>query len=477
MTHDTSAHVPSAHADAAQTASPQQPGPQADSGEGLDPSATGRSATDISMGMSMADIVDVDGVRGALNARIASHCASLRQQVSRISDDALALVDQIDLLLTGGKRFRAAFAYWAYQAVQTGLSRQPGQKAGKTTGKNPTAQGQGTSDHAKPNHNTPDHNTLGNSTSDHATPDHSASDHNTLGHNALGHNAQTADAVIRLATALELFQASCLFHDDVLDRADHRRGQPSAHIAFEARHRAQGWEGDAQHFGVSAAILLGDLTLIAAHREVASLPHSVRTHFADMASEVMVGQYLDVLAQASPWGCDPQADEAQARVVVTAKSASYSVRHPIVLGCLLAQAPPETLAALDAFGLCIGEAFQLRDDILGVFGDTRTTGKPSGDDLREGKRTVLMARTMAQASASQRATVISLLGKDNLTKGQVDTLKDIIVATGALAAVESLIDHLVHTAHSHISPLASQLSPQGYQMLITLAQAATQRQL
>src|SRR5262245_11040069 len=168
-----------------------------------------------------------------------------------------------------------------------------------------------------------------------------------------------ADAVLRVGAALELFQAAALFHDDVMDDSDTRRGFPAAHRAFAHLHAETGLTGHAERFGASAAILLGDLTLVASEQEFAAAltlepwprVQSARAVFDLMRTEVTVGQYLDVLAQSMPWGADPAADEARAREVIRAKAARYSVEHPIVLGASLADAQEPALAACRELGL------------------------------------------------------------------------------------------------------------------------------
>src|SRR5690554_1242663 len=244
---------------------------------------------------------------------------------------------------------------------------------------------------------------------------------------------EVAQTVVHVGAALELFQAAALFHDDVMDASDTRRGRPTAHRAFAARHTEHGWTGDPERFGESVAILLGDLALTASETEfaraVAPLDAEVvaaaREAFDLMRTEVTVGQYLDVLAQALPWGDDPVADEARARDVIRAKSARYSVEHPLVLGAALAGATEAQLAGVRVVGGPLGEAFQLRDDLLGVFGDPSVTGKPAGDDLREGKRTVLAARGVALASPAERAELVRGLGTRSLDDAQVARLTEI----------------------------------------------------
>ena len=294
-----------------------------------------------------------------------------------------------------------------------------------------------------------------------------------------------ADAVIRVGAALELFQAAALFHDDVMDDSDTRRGFPAAHRAFAALHAEHGLTGDAERFGMSAAILLGDLTLVASEQEfagaLATQPEQraarARAVFDLMRTEVTVGQYLDVLAQSLPWGEDPVADEARSRQVIRAKAARYSVEHPITLGAALADADEDALEACRELGLPLGEAFQLRDDLLGVFGDPEATGKPAGDDLREGKRTVLTARAVARARACGDEATVDLLrtrlGDRMLTASDITELADAIKATGAPDDIEQLIESLAGAAFAVIDTRGWPEPARG--QLVGLAHAAVDR--
>ena len=256
------------------------------------------------------------------------------------------------------------------------------------------------------------------------------------------------DAVLAVGAALELFQAAALVHDDLIDGSDTRRGMPSVHRRFATRHAAQRWAGEPDRFGAAAAVLLGDLLLgwsdelfNGSGLDDAALRRARRV-FDQMRAQVGAGQYLDVVAQAT--GADRPDRLAQlARTVVSYKAARYSVERPLVLGGSAAGAGPDLLAAYSRYGLALGEAFQLRDDVLGVFGDPARTGKPAGDDLREGKRTLLIAYTLERADPAAAETVNRLLGDRALDVTAVDTLRQIIVDTGALRAVESQVASLV----------------------------------
>jgi len=292
------------------------------------------------------------------------------------------------------------------------------------------------------------------------------------GHRAAG--GEDSDELIRAAASLELLQACALVHDDVIDSSDTRRGSPSVHRRFAVIHRRQGWHGDPEAFGSAAAILLGDLALIWADTMLAesgigvdALQHAFGVWDA-MRVEVMCGQYLDVVEQARGGG-----SVERALRVARYKSAKYTVERPLHLGAALAAADDALLAALSEFGLPIGEAFQLRDDLLGVYGDPAETGKPAGDDLREGKRTVLVAYAIESANDAQRETLRRLLGDPALDEDGVTILRDVIDATGAVRRVEGLIDERYdHAQRALQSPL---IDPGAADALRDLAAAATRR--
>lgn len=278
--------------------------------------------------------------------------------------------------------------------------------------------------------------------------------------------------------SLEIFQAAALVHDDLIDNSDTRRGRPAAHRALQARHGELAWAGDAEGFGRSAAILLGDLLVawsddlfehaLAEHKHAAS----VRALYAGMRRDVTVGQFLDI-AEESAWSLAPDDEHAErAMRVVTLKSARYSVQHPLLIGAALAGADAAQTAALSDFGHRVGIAYQLRDDVLGVFGDPAVTGKPSGDDLREGKRTVLIALTRAAVPAGTRRAIDEMLGSD-LSPDDISMLQETIRRSGALDQVEAQISAAAATADRSLT--GSRLDNAAVGALRDLARAATQR--
>ncbi|HEX2316318.1 MAG TPA: polyprenyl synthetase family protein, partial [Thermomonospora sp.] len=241
-----------------------------------------------------------------------------------------------------------------------------------------------------------------------------------------GAEAGDSPGIIRVAAALEVFHAFCLIHDDIMDDSDLRRGRPTVHCTLAAQHARAGWRGDARHFGVSTAILLGDLCMSWADELLHSsgvAPERLRAArrcYHRMRAEVFHGQYLDLLEEAR----GPSSVE-RSMTVVRYKTAKYTVQRPLLIGGTLAGAPPALLSAYAAYGLALGEAFQLRDDVLGVFGDPAETGKPAGDDLREGKRTALVVAAIERASSAQTTTIRRLLGDPELDRAGVEALRGI----------------------------------------------------
>ena len=284
------------------------------------------------------------------------------------------------------------------------------------------------------------------------------------------------DPLLRAAASLDLLHASLLVHDDLLDGSDTRRGAPSAHRRFEALLPGP----RATRFGEAAAILLGDVLFSwsAEMFESAGLsPEAIRDAapvLATMRSEVLLGQYLDVAAAFG--ATDRSTRQAQihtAEKVLEFKSARYSVRRPAELGATLGEAPPGLLAALGTYGSLLGRAFQLRDDILGVFGDPEATGKPAGDDIREGKRTVLVLTALENGDARQHDTLDSLLGTPGLTEEDLTTAREIIEATGARNSCEELIARSTTDALTALE--GADMDAEGRSALITLAGLATDR--
>jgi len=359
-----------------------------------------------------------------IQKRLDSFLDDRAAELSEVSPDLDAIDAAARGLLVGGKRFRALFCYWGWQAV--------------------AAKGD-------------DFDLAAETSSD-------------------------LDGVVSVAAALEIFHAAALVHDDIMDNSDLRRGEPSLHRRFEALHRDRGWTGSAEGYGSAAALLLGDLLLgwsdglfelglAGADRAAAT---ASRAEFSRMRTDVMLGQYLDMLEEHS-WRGRPEAELlSRAHRVIVYKSAKYSVEAPLALGASLAGGSLPQIGSLREFGLPLGVAFQLRDDLLGVFGDPAVTGKPAGDDLREGKRTVLINLARQKLPGSASRLLDELLGDPSLDAEQIAMLRASIRESGAVDQLERIISHNVQVAVTALdgAPLARSARDQ----LTALADTVTRRE-
>lgn len=351
----------------------------------------------------------VAGVRQALTEFLTSR----RGQLDAVGPELAPFAESLEaFVLTGGKRLRPSFAYWGWRGAG----------------------------------------------GDPAGPD--------------------AEKIVTAAASLELIQACALIHDDVIDSSDMRRGQPAVHRRFARLHQDQSWHGDPAGFGNATAILVGVLALAWAN---SMLSHSgyVGTRltaaagvYDAMLSEVIAGQYLDLVEQS----IDQHSVDRSLRVTEF-KTAKYTIERPLHLGAVLADAEPELLAVYSDYAVPLGEAFQLRDDVLGVFGDPAKTGKPAGDDLREGKRTVLIALAVDAADPTDTAELSRRLGDPDLDSATIDRLRAIITESGALTETEKIIADRTEQARVALEAGVNSglVSPDGATALRRLATAATER--
>jgi geranylgeranyl diphosphate synthase type I len=325
-------------------------------------------------------------------------------EVSAIAPELIPFIDYSSALLRGGKRFRALFCYWGWSAVGAGRD-----------GFDPLESLEPPRDLA---------------------------------------------SVVDVAAGLETFHAAALVHDDIMDHSDTRRGMPAVHKRFETLHAESGWTGSRTDFGLDGGLLLGDLLLAWSDELIEqglalldSRPaaNAARAEFNRMRRDVTAGQYLDVLEERS-WRNSPERDQlARAHRVLVYKSAKYSVEAPLVIGGSMGGGTDAQVAALRAFGLPLGIAYQLRDDILGVFGDPAVTGKPAGDDLREGKRTVLIAIARADLPPTASRLLDELLGDPELEPDQIRMLQRTLIDAGSVDKVERMIAHNVELARAALN--------------------------
>lgn len=349
--------------------------------------------------------------RDAVSAEITDFLAARRPELAAIGGELDDMWQLSDTFTQGGKRLRPAFCYWGYTAI-----------AGQPT---------------------------------------------------------EAVPLLRAAASLDLLHVSALIHDDVMDASDTRRGVPAAHRQFEKIHAAADGLGRDTAFGRAGAILLGDLLIMWSAQQLSECGLT-STDVAralplieKMRTEVTAGQYLDVVAQHSSRPLDSAEALARADRVVEYKSARYTVQRPVQFGAALAGATASVIDGFARFGSPLGKAFQFRDDVLGVFGEEAKTGKPAGDDLREGKRTVLVAHALAQASDSDAAELRGLIGNPYLTRDQIERAREIISGCGALDLVEEMIAEGLATALAALDALP--LTAPGHTALRALAQASVNR--
>jgi geranylgeranyl diphosphate synthase type I len=348
---------------------------------------------------------DGTAFRARVQAVLDEFLDEMAGRLAPLGPDAARLLAEARASVGGGKRFRAAFCYWGFRALQ---------------------------------------------------PD-----------------VDDEHALLRACAALELLHASALVHDDLMDASDTRRGRPATHRGFEAEHRGDGWRGDPEQYGAAAAILLGDLLLSWSEELLRRCGLPLERVAAAMGlfdlcrTEVITGQFLDVSVQARG-----RADVDAAMTVLRYKSAKYSIERPLHIGAALAGAGEAQLAELTAYGLPLGEAFQLRDDLLGVFGDAATTGKPAGDDLVEGKRTVLVALAIDAAPEADARLLDASLGTQ-LDGALLTELRRVIDDSGAHAQVEAVIGELVTVSLEALD--AAAVSDEARTVLRELASAATDR--
>ncbi|MEX1217716.1 MAG: polyprenyl synthetase family protein [Acidimicrobiales bacterium] len=257
----------------------------------------------------------------------------------------------------------------------------------------------------------------------------------------LGAGGDPADErVVDAGAAFELLHAFALVHDDVMDGSSTRRGQPTVHLSFEADHEAAQWGGESRRFGEGVAILVGDLAEVYADRLMTGAPEAAFRIWNELKIELNIGQFLDVLGAARG-----DVDLQTARRIVHYKSGKYTIERPLHIGAALADRLDELEVPLSLFGEPLGEAFQLRDDILGTFGDSNRTGKPVGDDLREGKPTPMLAIARDRATKKQRTT-LGRVGSPDIRLDEIFEIQTIFGETGALAEVETSIRSLTSAA-------------------------------
>jgi geranylgeranyl diphosphate synthase, type I len=331
----------------------------------------------------VSEEVDVEPIGSEFRSAIAdileSFLAAKQVELATVGDDLVPMFATARTYLDSGKRLRPAFAYWGWRAA--------------------------------------------------------------------GGSATKSHGIYCAGSAIELVHASALVHDDLMDDSATRHGRPTAHRQLAQARRVRAVGTQPTKFGEMAAILLGDMLLSWSDELLGQSGFKPKTlarsrvYFDKLRTEVVAGQYLDVLAQTNP-----NTTVSDAMRVIRYKSAKYTVERPLQFGAALAKAGRPLLSALSSYGVPLGEAFQLRDDVLGVFGDPRETGKPSGDDIRDGKRTLLIARALDRADKAQRKVLEANFGRPRVDAKGIAAVQSVLRETGAVAAVETVIGELTSAA-------------------------------
>lgn len=286
--------------------------------------------------------------------------------------------------------------------------------------------------------------------------------------------AEPTHAALRAAASLELLHAFALLQDDVMDGSPLRRGRASAHVQFADWHRDRGLSGSASRFGESAAVLLGDLCLVWAEQMLRdsglddSALNRAWPRYDAMRAELAVGQFADLVNDV---GVLPTLDEVLE--VARRKSGNYTVRRPLEIGAAMADCGDLLLTQLGAYGDAVGEAFQLRDDLLGIFGAPEVTGKPVGADLAEHKATSVVVAAHHMAGPSLRNELTELMSTDDLDAADIDRWRSLIVRTGAVQRIEDMIADRVRRASEWIE--MSRLDATVRSALLKMASACTRR--
>ncbi len=266
--------------------------------------------------------------------------------------------------------------------------------------------------------------------------------------------------IVDAGAAFELLQAFALVHDDVMDGSPTRRGRPAVHHQFMDLHHQATWRGEPRRFGEGVAILIGDLAHVYADQLLLGAGPDALLVWNELRIELNIGQFLDVLGTARA-----DTDRSLARRIARYKSGKYTIERPLQLGATLA-GRADLQKALSLYGDPLGEAFQLRDDLLGAFGDETLTGKPVGDDLREGKPTPLLAAATELASSGQRS-VLGRVGEPGMTPEVVAAVQAVLHDTGAVEEMEATIHELAGNAIDALQGI--DLTPEAIDALEALA--------
>lgn len=292
-----------------------------------------------------------------------------------------------------------------------------------------------------------------------------------------GEGGPLDERIILAASSLELLHTFAILHDDVMDGSSMRRGEPTIYRRVTDEHRASGLPGDSERYGISVAILAGDLALVISDFLLAQSGFSpelltdAAVPVTRMRLDAIAGQYLD-LNHSGRGVNDPNLTALIARL----KTGSYSVEGPLLVGATLAGAPESAKRALEAFARPLGEAFQLTDDLLGMFGDPQVTGKSADNDLRQGKPTSLMAQALSLVCSATKESLLAVWGNPDASDEDLEILRKVVYESGAVKSMIRSINLLVSEAKAAIrDPESHGLSAEPCRQMVKMAESIVAR--
>ncbi len=250
------------------------------------------------------------------------------------------------------------------------------------------------------------------------------------------------EKIMRLGMALEIFHSFALIHDDIIDFSNLRRNKPTFHIMLQEWHQSKNWRGSSSDFGLGLAVLAGDILSTWSNELVFNLNNRrVFKLYQEMKNEIMIGQAEDIFLSE----VKNISDKDRIVSVMMRKTSDYTAQKPLILGATLAGARNSQQEFYKNLSVPLGLAFQLKDDVLGMFGKRREIGKPTDSDIKEGKITLLIYYALKSGKIS-RDYLLKLLGNKKVTREQIVEFKNIIKRSGALQRVDSEIDKYIGKA-------------------------------
>ncbi len=292
----------------------------------------------------------------------------------------------------------------------------------------------------------------------------------------IGVGGKRKKELLRASISVELIHTFLLIHDDIIDRDDKRHGVMTTHLKYKEMHEKFFWQDNSTHFGTSMAIIIGDMVAALGNQALYSSKFKAEIlikalyKLQKVVANTVIGEAKDVLISFKG-----RATEAEILDVCELKTAKYTIESPLHLGAILGEADDNILEKLTKLAIPIGIAFQIQDDILGVFGSEEKIGKPVGSDIAEGKQTILVSEARKKANVKQTAVLKSVLGKEDLTQKEIEKFREIIVETGALDYAKKLAQNYIVEAKKEIIKI--KLKKEAEDFLMSIADYMLEREV